>query len=548
MSKLTINNDRIEVQFPYDPKRIALIRTVFGRKWHRDSRCWSVPISEAGELEKLGFGHIKVSEKPASVVPRLMNFGKIPMPFQQAGFSFIETHSGRALIGDEMGLGKTIQALMYLHNHPELRPALIICPNPLKLNWKREIDECLGLPADATYIIDGQDHVLPSAEIYIINYDKLANKREKHIDLETGKKKRKAVAGTGWVDFLPKFGFKLLIIDEVQALANWSADRTKDTIKYLHRHKGALIALSGTPITSRPIQFYPILNVLLPQGTLPPWKTYGITYCNGKHNGFGWDFKGASNLEKLRALVSRVMIRRLKKDVLPELPEKVRTAIPLPINCKQYAAAERDWLKWLKEVDPEKLTRAERAAGLVRTQLLQEMARKARWPETLDWIKSLLEAREKLIVFGKTYAAVDSVFAATKKYNPVKIDGRQDLENRKQQEAHFQTDENCRLIVGTMQAMGAGLTLTAGNGVVFVEMPWNPGTLDQAEDRPHRIGQRGTVNVYYLLAQGSIEMGVANLLDSKRKTLAALLDGDFSVSEDSMLLELMRKFKKNVTA
>lgn len=523
-------------QFPQNQSHWKIIRNIPGRIWDGDT--WRVPDTRENQslLRTSGF-RWKAIEKIQHPF-----FGKTLMPFQMDGVCFVGDKQGRALIGDEMGLGKTIQALAYLHMQPQLRPALIICPNSLKLNWKAEILAGMG-ESVSVHIIESQDRKLPPADIYILNYDKIANQREEKF--VGGKKRRVAVKKTGWVDYLPMLNAKVIVLDEFQRLANYSADRTKDAIRFLRKYKGALIGLSGTPITSRPIQFYSMLSLLLPKDKLPPWKIFGITYCGGKHNGFGWDFKGSSNEKGLHELVKEIMIRRLKKDVLKDLPDKIQQVIPLPLSSTdrlKYLLAADNVSAWAKTVDPLKASAAQKASGLLKFQVLQDLARKGRWKSTTEWLKETLDAGEKLIIFARHHVVIDDLMLRLKKYNPVKVDGRNSLEERDQAVTTFQTDEFCRLFVGS-DAAAEGLTLTAASGVVFVELFWNPGLIDQASDRAHRIGQKSTVNIYFIIAVKTIEEELAEMLDTKRKMIAAVVDGKKVVESGSLLSELIKKYR-----
>ena len=518
----------IILKFPADKKNWKILRTIPDKKWLPSGQ-WEIPDKYKKLLEKHDF----ILQE---------SFGKTLMPFQAEGVSFLEDNNGRALLGDEMGLGKTCQALSYLHAHPELRPALVICPNTLKLNWEAEIISGMGKKT-SVHIIESQDRQIPPADIFILNYDKIANQREKKFI--NGKKRRVAVKNTGWVDYLPMLKAKAIILDEFQRLANYSADRTKDSIRFLRQYKGALIGLSGTPITSKPIQFYSMLSLLLPKNKLPPWKVFGITYCGGKHNGFGWNFNGSSNEKGLHELVKGIMIRHLKKDVLKDLPDKVQQVILLPLDPAdrlKYLRAENDISAWVKTVDPLKASAAQKAAGLLKFQVLQDLARKGRWKSTIEWLKETLDAGEKLIVFGRHHAVIDDLMLRLKKYNPVKIDGRNSLEEREQAVKTFQADDSCRLFIGS-DAAAEGLTLTAASGVVFVELFWNPGLIDQASDRAHRIGQKNTVGVYFIIAVKTIEEELAEMIDKKRKMIAAVVDGQKTVESGSLLSELMKKYR-----
>ena len=126
----------------------------------------------------------------------------------------------------------------------------------------------------------------------------------------------------------------------------------------------------------------------------------------------------------------------------------------------------------------------------------------------------------------------------------VKVDGSVPNEQRSINVERFQNDPKIRLFVGNVQAAGVGLTLTAASNVAFLELPWTPGELSQAEDRCHRIGQKDAVNVHYLLAEGTIEEKIARLIDKKRKVLDSVLDGK-ETEQESLLTEIMNEYDQN---
>jgi len=482
---------------------------------------------------------------PTKAKLNFQGFKRQLKPFQRQGVQFVEDHRGRALIGDEMGLGKTVQALAYLHLHPELRPALVICPASLKLNWEVEIYKCLG-ESTRIHIISGRKPAtLPRAHIYIINYDIMANQREKKMvhTPDGWKQKRVAIPNTGWLSFLPPV--KYVIIDECHYLGNRSADRTADILTYLSKPPKPFLPLSGTPITSRPIQFYPILKALAPS-RIPPRITYGKKFCDGKHNGFGWDFNGASNVDKLYTLLSDIMIRRLKKDVLKELPEKQRVVVPMELTGKaarEYWRAETDFLEWLKHSNFNKYTNVKEtfSKAMIEMQELSKLSCRAKWENVINWIKDTMESVDKIIIFAIHREVVDALYKDLAKYNPLKFDGRDVKEERQARVVQFQSDPSKRIIITTMRTGGVGHTLTAAQTVVAVEVPQTPGEMVQAEDRAHRIGQRGCVTAYYLLSKGTVEERLAKMLDKKSKVLAGVLDG-VTLERENLLISLLKSY------
>jgi SWI/SNF-related matrix-associated actin-dependent regulator 1 of chromatin subfamily A len=229
---------------------------------------------------------------------------------------------------------------------------------------------------------------------------------------------------------------------------------------------------------------------------------------------------------------------------LTDLPDKTRTVLPMEMESDiwtQYSKASANFISWLKSIDPEKVSAAQRAETLVHFQALKRLAARGKWDSMTEWIKDALDTNGKLILFAVHHEAIDNLMETLKGYNPVKIDGRDSQEARQNAVDRFQNDTACKVFVGNIKAAGVGLTLTAADTVVFAELGWTPGEHVQAEDRAHRIGQKNAVSVYYLIAQGTIEEEIAALLDKKQKVLDAVLDGT-ETSQESLLTELFTKY------
>ncbi len=446
-----------------------------------------------------------------------LNFSGLELyPFQKKGVEFIEQKKGRALVADEMGLGKTIQALSWIKIHPELKPVVIVPPASLKLNWQKEIKK--WIPDRDVRIVSGKQHLsLAGSDIIIINYDILTAHQETLINLKP----------------------KVLIMDECHYIKNSRAQRTK-AVRNIAKHIPHIIALSGTPITSKPIEFFSTLNVLRKDIWKSHWK-YAQSYCNPTHNGFGWDFSGASNIERLhKELTSTVMIRRLKKDVLKELPDKVRTVIPLEINNRaEYDLAEHDLEKWAREFEGVKNISA---LAIVEIEKLKQITIKGKIKACIEWIENYIETG-KLVVGCSHHSTVDALMSHFKDV-AVKLDGRDSATKKQNAVESFQEDPEIKLFIGNLKAAGQGLTLTASDSTCTIELGWTPGEHDQFEDRVHRIGQESeSVNAYYLIADNTIENDIAQILDRKRKVLDAVLDGEETETE-SLLNELLEIYRE----
>ena len=520
----------IKITFAYDLDTLVQVRSLPGRKYYPDWHYWSTPlhIEIINTLEKWGFeidANLKAYIEQVELQGNKILRDGIPglkgtlFPFQTIGVSFVETHNGRALIADEMGLGKTVQVLAWLQLHPQIGPAIIVCPASLKLNWKREIEKWTD--ENSVEVLSGTIPWKVKANIIIINYDILWD----------------------WVDELRKLKPKILITDECHYYKSNKAQRTK-AVKKLAKGIPYVIALSGTPILNRPIEIYNALR-LIDQDLFPSYRYFVQRFCDYHFNGFGWDANGSSNIEELnKLLTSSVMIRRLKKDVLQDLPEKIYSFVPIELgNKSEYDEAERDFIKFIRREKGESAAlRASNAESLVRIGELKRLAVKGKFLPVQAWIENFLEVDGKLVVFAEHKFVIDELMHQFGDV-AVKIDGSCSITQRQKAVDMFQTEDAIRLFIGNIQAAGIGITLTAASNVAFVELPWTPGALVQAADRCHRIGQKECVNVHYLLATGTIEEKIAHLLDTKKMIVDAVLDGKVS-EQESMLTEIIKQYEE----
>ncbi len=519
----------IRIEFPYSLEMIEKVRTLPGRQYHHEERVWSAPIYEGAlnDLIKWGFQlDDKLNElirktkllKDEIVTGDLVQVKGELYPFQKEGISWIESRGGRALIADEMGLGKTIQAIGWLSMHPELRPVIIVVPASLKLNWANEITKWTG--EKSIEVLSGtKGHKLKS-RINIINYDIVH----------------------GWLNHLRGCLPKVLIIDEIHYIKTNSAKRTK-AVKMFGKNIPCIIGLSGTPIINRPIEAFNALKIINEELFPDYWK-FAERYCNLKHNGFGWDMTGHSREEELHhKLTSTVMIRRLKKDVLKELPDKIYSFVPMELSNKtEYQKAENDFIRFVMDTKGREAARkAANAEAFTKIEGLKQLSAKGKLKQCIKWINDFLESDNKLVVFATHHFVIDELMKEFSKI-AVKIDGSVSQTMRQEAVDRFQTDPKIKLFIGNIKAAGVGITLTASSNVAFIELPWTPGELSQAIDRCHRITQKFTVNVYYLLTSGTIEEKTAKLLDVKKMTVDHVLNGEVP-KDEALLYQLMKEYE-----
>jgi len=526
-------NDLIYLKFPYDPSTITFVKSLPNRKYHPDKKAWTCIVSPEiiDNLTKNGFkisdDLIKRSIPKIDLIPIPINGLKMELyDYQKTGVYFIEAKNGRALIADEMGLGKTIQSIAWFLQHPEINPIVIICPASLKINWRNEIYKWTKI-RNVT-IIQGCDlinkltpntfHTL--GNIIIINYDIVAK----------------------WASILTAIKPKLIIMDEVHFIKNNAAKRTK-SIKKLAKISPYIIGISGTPILNRPIEIFNAANIINPDYFPNMWD-YAKKFCNLKNNGFGWDMNGACNTQELnKLLLSTIMIRRLKKDVLKELPDKIFSFVPIEIdNRKEYEYALNNFLFYLAESKgKDAAIKASYAEIITKIEYLKQLAVKGKLNNIIDWVENFLESGEKLVLFLHHGFVMDFLYIHFSKI-AVKLDGSMSIENKQKSVDSFQNNDNIKLFLST-KAGGVGLNLTAASNVAIMEFPWTPGELDQWIARCDRIGQKNAVNVTYLLAENTIENDIITLLDNKRKILDSVLDG-IETQQENLLTELLKLYNK----
>lgn len=517
------NIPKIKITFPFNHEDLDKVRSLPMRKYVSEGKYWKAPLDiNTLELllkwnwtldEKL-WDYFK-SEKQEINKPKEIKINNLKLDlfeYQKQGVSFLEKRNGRGLIADEMGLGKTAQSLAYLGNHVQDRPVLIIVPAVVKINWYREVHKWLDTN-DTVEILNGQTPYIIESDIVIINYDILSY----------------------WYKYLITLNFKIIITDESHFFKNNKAERTR-AVKKLGKRVPKFIALSGTPITNRPIEFYNTIKIIEPL-MFPNWMYFVERYCDLQYTPYGKDYSGASNVEELHDKLNNViMIRRLKKDVLKDLPDKIHSFVPIEINNRsEYDLAEEDFKQWAKN-NPDKNNMQKQN----RIEAFKQIAVKGKINNCINWIYNFLESDEKLVLFAWHKSVVKELMKEFSKI-AVKVDGDVSKDERQDAIDRFQSDDSIKLFIGNYKAAGIGINLTAASNVAFIEIPWTPGELDQAIDRCHRIGQKDTVNVYYLIAEYTVDEYIANLIDEKRKVVDSVLDGK-ETSYESLITELINKF------
>ena len=256
----------------------------------------------------------------------------------------------------------------------------------------------------------------------------------------------------------------------------------------------------------------------------------GSKNCGPKKTPWGWQFKGASNLDELHQKMTRVcMVRRLKSEVLADLPDKVHETVLLPLSRPaEYAEARDDFRAWLEKQGEGKARAARRAIGVAKVGYLLRLVAKLKLKAVVEWVNNWLANTEdeKMVLFAVHRRMVE-ILQERCAAGSVKIYGGIPHRMRKLAVQQFRQDRDCRLLIGNYQAAGVGLDgLQVAQSVGLAELPWRPGDVSQAESRVHRMGQQGRSWVYNLIAAGTIEDALCRTLARKQRVLSQTLDGE----------------------
>lgn len=338
--------------------------------------------------------------------------------------------------------------------------------------------------------------------------------------------KKQRVVKSVWSDTLKTAGFGILVVDESHYYKNWKAKRTKK-LSEIAAHINRRIELTGTVIKSRPAELYSQLKLVAPE-IAGRFVDFATQYCGGYRDRFGFHADGATNLDELHLRIKPVYLRRLKRDVLPELPPKLHSDIPVEMPtaaAARYRRAAADFIEYLKEEGKsEAAVAAKRAEHLTRITALKQLALKPKIEAAIEFIRNANKQGEKVVAFSG-YNEVIEAITADFGDACVRIVGEDSAAARDAAVQAFQNNPAVTVFAGNIAAAGVGLTLTASSKVLFTDEPWTPGDKQQAEDRCHRIGQDDCVNVYTLLAVGTIDSLIHTILEEKAEVVAAVQDG-----------------------
>lgn len=562
------------------------------RKWYtRDWRKAAVFLDECeGEAYDRLKGIIDKHEAELSAsysmyaeadipVPHLVNHkGEVLdyLPYQKAGILFAAERND-TMIADSPGLGKTIQAIGLI-NHLDLRSGLIVCPATLKLNWLKEMIKWLVDKSLTVGVSYGGE--VPETDFVIINYDILARNRDilwrDHWDilvcdeaqyLSSGKSKRTQAIFGDYGDYNDSTRRKKIAIKSRPDKQGRTTTLKVPCLRAQYR-----VMLTGTPMMKRPADMWTIIRDFDPTGLGASWVDFGTTYCEGYQGPFGFVADGGSNLDELNEKLRKTfMIRRLKSNVLKDLPQKTREVVVFPPEgLKKLIKTERDKFtsalamlaaandnipynpkqahvdldpgfvldtmtkilpQGFKAEDIGDLQPGDIEPGFAAYSEARHDLALSKLPMAIEHIKRLVDSGEKIIVFAIHKDVVAGIYEAFP--TAARIIGGMSAKKVEAEKLRFQGDkdkgidpeDDCRVIIANLKAGGVGHTLTEATIVVFVEMWSVPGDMEQCEDRAHRYGLEHNVLIQYLVVDGSMDAATIYTLITRIEIIERAVDG-----------------------
>ena len=510
------------------------------RWWDKQTGAWMIPATNKckAELDQLTYyvrhfepvqwGTITQSQTEEDVAFQIPEMPELdgehglkvqPYPYQLQGIAR-GLQLKRFINGDDMGLGKSLESIATI-NKADAFPCLVICPNVVKINWQREWHKFTD--KKAMVLTDSVRDSWPffwqtgMNQVFIVNYESL----RKYFVRRITKAEKWTLKDVEFHNTIKLF--KSVIIDESHKVKSTATQQTK-FCKGIASGKEYIILLTGTPVVNKPKDLVSQLGIMDRMIDMGGWKGFMLRYCSGPNQ--------ASNLKELNyKLWQHCFFRREKSKVLTQLPDKVRQIVSCEItNRKEYMDAERDlidYLKRYKEADDEKIQKSLKGEVMVRIGILKDITARGKLKEVIDFVKDFRENGKKIILFCNLHEIVDRLMIAFP--SAVCVTGRQNMQEKQASVDAFQKNPKTDVIICSIKAASAGITLTAASDVAFIELPWTYADCDQAESRAHRIGQKDSVNCYYLLGRRTIDQKLYRIIEEKKHISNAVLGAEDNI-------------------
>ncbi len=547
------------LSFDYNPDIVSFIKKMGTRVYNPDNHTWEMPVNNIISLcNKFENEEIKIDGIYADLhkqefemdIPKDFEFKTKPFAHQIDGVRF-GLNKKKFLLCDDQGLGKTKQIIDFvgcLEKTDTINKVLIVCGvNSLKYNWQSEIeihsDEegwVLGTRyrkrSGKAYEGSTKDKLedlenLPDCRYIITNIEALRAGAEK-----ISKAKYRFPVADKLNELCRKGVISVIAADEIHKMKNPTSLQGR---AFLELSAPYMVGMSGTPLMNSPLDLYlPLRWLGYEDHSFYKFKQH---YCNFGGWG-GSEVVGFKNMDELRSIMDIIMLRRLKTEVL-DLPEKIEKIEYVDMTPKQSKIYDEVYNGVMSEINKIKFSdnplammiRLRQATGWtgIVSNVVQESAKMQRMEELVE---EIAESDQKAIVFSNWEEITTIAKEKLKRFNPAYITGKKKSNERMADVERFQNDPSCKVIIGTLGAMGTGLTLTAAQNVIFLDEPWTRAVRDQAEDRAHRIGTKGTVNVTFLCCKNTIDERIHTIVERKGQVSDAIIDGKITVDDINFLL------------
>ncbi len=481
---------------------------------------------------KLACGHILHSENLASSTNTydsiVFSDGCKPRPYQIDAIRFAEETDCRCIIADEQGLGKTIESLSLLRLHPEkLLPAVIVCPSTVKLQWMFEIHRICGSGKEflVQVIQSGKEKAMPGFKIYVVTYDMLKNK-----DI---------------FDYLPENTIQTIIIDECQRIKNHLSDRAKAVQRVVRDQSIThVLPMSGSPIYNHAGEYFTVLNLVAPT-RFPHYQRYIDNYVDAYSNGWAQKLGGLKNKDQFHEETKDIIIRRTKAEVLPDLPSKDRKFHHVELDRKLNKVYDQ----LLSELDDVLSGDSDEAFGMNGSAIaimsrMRHITGISKVAECIDFTTEFLLSTDRKItifihhqdVMGLVEQQLNTWLADGGFGRCLLLHSGLSGDDRSELVKQFKEDDTRRVLVCMFTE---GLNLQFCSDAIILERQWTPKKEEQVEDRFHRFGQLNSVTITYMIASGTIDDFLTELVEVKRARIAATMDNqEIEWDQQSLMREL----------
>lgn len=527
----------------FDYNLVQALRALRDRKYNGDTKTWEIPVSQIQKLLNQTSQQIQITYKVKQVnktnIPKSVVFKTKPFEHQIQGIEYGLAHNS-FLLADEPGLGKTLQVanIAVCRKHlKQVRQVLVVCcVNSIKYNWEKELHKHTN---ETCFVLGSR--VRKNGRRYT---GSIAQRIE---DIHTHNEfflitNMESLRNEDFVNaLLQKSTIDMVVVDECHFMRNPNIAQTKGFLR-LNDYKYK-IAMSGTPIVNNPLDAYTTLFWLgFEKSSFYVFRRY---YCNIETHTHS--INGYRNLSRLRESMSENMLRRLKKDVL-DLPEKIEKEEYLEMSDAQWGIYDEVRNNLLENIDliagsinPLAMLTRLRQATADTSLLSSTVAQSVKFDRIKEIVYEHAQNNEKCIIFSSWTQVTSRLKDILSEYNPAYITGEVNDIARTNEEYKFQNDDSCKVCIGTMGAMGTGLTFTRANTAIFVDLPWHKAAFQQCCDRVHRISQERTVTIISLICSDTIDERILDILYRKGEMSDILIDGKISKKiSKQMLLSLLK--------